>query len=170
MSRGQAMKSRGLLNPPFLFMYCLGKDGARVSPRSREIGTKTPGGGWERDSVATGNPIPHGFDQKKAPREAVWGSHQHCLALPPGSHQKGSRIENCFLFFENKAGEQPCFSCCSHPVQASVGTSHLLLTCSSLLILLISPFPGASGKLSHLLLSLNLTKFPFSQGLEAGSP
>lgn len=47
MSQCQAMKSRGLLNPPFLFMYCLGKDGATVSPGSREIRTKIRGGGWE---------------------------------------------------------------------------------------------------------------------------
>lgn len=74
VSQHQAMKSRGLLNPPFLFMYCLGKDGARVSPGSMEMGTKIPGGCWEQGSVATGNPIPHGFDQKKgrkAPSEEL---------------------------------------------------------------------------------------------------
>lgn len=65
MSQRQAMKSRGLLNPPFLFMYCLGEDGARVSPESREIRTKIPRGGWECSSVATGSPTPKAFDQKK---------------------------------------------------------------------------------------------------------
>lgn len=132
----QAMKSRGLLNPPFLFMYCLGKEGARVSPKSGETGTKTPRGGWEWDLAATGNPIPQGFGQKegrKAPSEEL-------LQRSPGAIRTGAELTIWVVLGTNQGSSAA--SCCSGPVQASLGTSQLLLSCSSLLILLISPFPG----------------------------
>lgn len=117
MSQCQAMKSRGLLNPPFLFMYCLGEDGARVSPGSREIGTKIPGGGWEWSSVATGNPVPHGFDQEKGrkvpseellrrlgcedPTSTAW-------LYPQAPIRKGTELTG-WVFFGNKPGEHRRF-------------------------------------------------------------